>query len=136
MGVRFHHGESRFKRFMGLIEEGFKLFGSVDMINYIPMMRFLPCMQKNQIKISRNHAEMAKFLQTTVNQHKETFEEDKKARDILDTYLLEIQQAKNEDREDELFQGKNHGKKKIDFFLLIFSNIFTGNFILFFNAIY
>jgi hypothetical protein len=109
MGVRFHHGDSRFKRFMDLIEEGFKLFGRVAAVNYIPMMRYLPCVQGVKHKISQNREEMADFLQTTVNQHKTTFNKND-IRDLVDTYLLEIQQAKEEGRDGALFQGKNHGE--------------------------
>jgi len=109
MGVRFHHGDSRFKRFMDLIEEGFKLFGRVAAVNYMPMMRYLPCVQGVKHKISQNREEMADFLQTTVNQHKTTFDKND-IRDLVDTYLLEIQQAKEEGRDGALFQGKNHGE--------------------------
>lgn len=109
MGVRFHHGDSRFKRFMDLIEEGFKLFGSIAAVNFIPIMRYLPCLRKVQNKISENRAEMAGFFQETVDQHRVTFDENN-IRDLVDAYLLEIQKAKAEGREALLFQGKNHGE--------------------------
>ncbi|XP_029675425.1 cytochrome P450 18a1 [Formica exsecta] len=110
MGVRFHHGDSQFKKFMGLIEEGFKLFASVVAVNYIPIMRYLPCMQGVRNKISQNRAEMANFFQETVNQHRDTFNKNN-VRDLVDTYLLEIQRAKEEGRETQLFQGKNHDRQ-------------------------
>ncbi|XP_035736403.1 cytochrome P450 18a1-like [Vespa mandarinia] len=110
MGVRFHHGDSRFKRFMDLIEEGFKLFGSIAAVNFIPIMRYLPCLQKVQNKISQNRAEMADFFQETVDQHRVTFDENN-IRDLVDAYLLEIQKAKAEGREALLFQGKNHDRQ-------------------------
>ncbi|EZA54128.1 hypothetical protein DMN91_001114 [Ooceraea biroi] len=110
MGVRFQHGDSRFKRFMGLIEEGFKLFGRVAAVNYIPMMRYLPCVQGVQHKISQNREEMADFFQETVNQHRVTFDKND-IRDLVDTYLLEIQQAKEQGREGTLFQGKDHDRQ-------------------------
>lgn len=94
---------------MGLINEGFKLFSSVSVVNYIPIMRYLPWMQSIQNKITQNRKEMANFFQETINQHKTTFNENN-VRDLVDTYLIEIQRAKEEDREAQLFQGKNHGK--------------------------
>lgn len=111
MGVRFQHGDDRFKRFMDLIEEGFKLFGSMAAVNFIPVMRYLPCLQKVRNKISENRAEMADFFQEAVDQHRATFDEST-VRDLVDAYLLEIEKAKGEGRATMLFQGKNHGKAK------------------------
>lgn len=114
MGVRFQHGDDRFKRFMDLIEEGFKLFGSMAAVNFIPVMRYLPCLQKIRNKISENRAEMADFFQKTVDQHRATFDEGT-VRDLVDAYLLEIEKAKGEGRATLLFQGKNHGEHSTGF---------------------
>lgn len=110
MGVRFQHGDARFKRFMDLIEEGFKLFGSMAAVNFIPVMRYLPCLQKVRNKLAENRAEMAGFFQETVDQHRATFDEGT-MRDLVDAYLLEIEKAKGEGRATALFQGKNHGER-------------------------
>nr|ARN17925.1 cytochrome P450-2 [Cephus cinctus] len=110
MGVRFHHGETRFKRFMDLIEEGFKLFGSIVAVNFIPVMRYLPFHKTICNKISANHKEMANFFQQAVNQHRATFDAGN-VRDLVDTYLLEIEKAKVEGREATLFEGMNHDRQ-------------------------
>ncbi|XP_033339121.1 cytochrome P450 18a1 isoform X1 [Megalopta genalis] len=110
MGVRFQHGDTRFSRFMHLIEEGFKLFGSMAAVNFIPVMRYLPCLQKVRNKLSENRAEMADFYQEAVDQHRATFDEGT-VRDLVDTYLLEIEKAKGEGRAAMLFQGKNHDRQ-------------------------
>ncbi|XP_046421780.1 cytochrome P450 18a1 [Neodiprion pinetum] len=110
MGVRFHHGDSRFKRFMILIEEGFRLFGSMVAVNFIPVIRFLPGIQKIRDKIRENRSEMATFFQETVDQHRATFDEGN-IRDLVDAYLLEIQKAKSEGRDAQLFQGMNHDRQ-------------------------
>ncbi|EFN74585.1 Cytochrome P450 18a1 [Camponotus floridanus] len=115
MGMRFHHSEWRFKRFMALIEEGFKYFAKIALINYLwpfinYLLRFLPCMQVTRNKISQNRAEMANFFQETIDQHRATFNRNN-VRDIVDTYLLEIEQAKEEGREEQLFEGKNHDRQ-------------------------
>ena len=94
---------------MDLIEEGFKLFGSMAAVNFIPVMRYLPCLQKVRNKIAENRAEMADFFQEAVDQHRATFDEST-VRDLVDAYLLEIEKAKGEGRATTLFQGKNHGK--------------------------
>lgn len=113
MGLRFKNGDSRFKRFMDLIEEGFRLFGSANTVNFIPIMRYLPCLREVRDKIAKNRVEMAEFFQQTVNSHRATFDREN-IRDLVDTYLLEIEKAKDEGQEDKLFQGKNHGELKIE----------------------
>ncbi|XP_076179782.1 cytochrome P450 18a1 isoform X1 [Ptiloglossa arizonensis] len=110
MGVRFQHGDARFKRFMDLIEEGFKLFGSMVAVNFIPVLRYLPCLQKIRNKISENRSEMADFFQEAVDQHRATFDKST-VRDLVDAYLLEIEKAKGEGRAAMLFQGKNHDRQ-------------------------
>lgn len=52
MSVRFHLGDPRFKRFMALIAEGFKLFGRMTYVNFIPVMRYLPGLQQTRRKIA------------------------------------------------------------------------------------
>ncbi|KAK0179218.1 hypothetical protein PV327_008031 [Microctonus hyperodae] len=110
MGIRFHHGDIRFKRFMALIDEGFKLFGSIVLINFIPIMRYFPGLSKIRTKISHNRMEMAAFFQETVDHHRATFDKNN-IRDLVDTYLLEIEKAKAEGKEATLFQGKNHDRQ-------------------------
>lgn len=52
MSVRFSHNDSRFSRFMDLIDEGFKLFGSMNAVLFIPILRYLPGLQKTRKKIA------------------------------------------------------------------------------------
>lgn len=42
MSVRFSHNDGRFITFMNLIEEGFKLFGSLEFALFIPFLKYLP----------------------------------------------------------------------------------------------
>lgn len=51
MSVRFSHNDSRFRRFMDLIDEGFKLFGSMNAALFIPVLKYLPGLQKTRQKI-------------------------------------------------------------------------------------
>ncbi|EFN88284.1 cytochrome P450 18a1 [Harpegnathos saltator] len=108
MGMRFHHGDPQFKRFMDLIEEGFKLFGKLSAVNYIPVMRYMPFVQGVRNKIAQNRKEMADFFQRIIEEHKVTFNKDN-IRDLVDSYLLEIVRAKKEER--ELFQGKDYDRQ-------------------------
>jgi len=111
MGERFHLDDPKFKRFMSLIDEGFELFGKLTYANYIPIFSYFPRNHCIKNKISKNREEMAEFFQKIINQHKITYNEDN-IRDIVDTYLYKIEEAKRENRDDQFFQGKNNGKQK------------------------
>lgn len=52
---------------------------------------------------------MAQFLQETIDDHRKTFDSSN-PRDLLDTYLYEIQKANEEGKGHHLFEGRDHGK--------------------------
>nr|WET52710.1 cytochrome P450 [Phaedon brassicae] len=110
MSVRFSHNDSRFIRFMNLIDEGFRLFGSLEATLFIPLLRYLPGHNSTRQKISKNRSEMARFFQETIDEHKETFDPSH-MRDLLDTYLYEIQKADEEGNGHHLFEGKDHDRQ-------------------------
>lgn len=58
----------------------------------------------------QNREEMAQFFQEVIDEHKRTFEPSH-LRDLLDTYLYEIQKATEEGVGHHLFEGKDHGKQ-------------------------
>lgn len=51
MSVRFTPNDPTFKRFMYLIEEGFKLVCATGAANFIPCLRNLPRIQELNVKI-------------------------------------------------------------------------------------
>ena len=53
--------------------------------------------------------EISHFYQEIVDFHKSTFDPNN-IRDVIDSYILEIQTAKEEGRQDSLFDGKDGGK--------------------------
>lgn len=61
------------------------------------------------IFLVQNRAEMGEFLQETIDEHRRTFDPSH-LRDLLDTYLFEIQKANEEGTGHHLFEGKDHGK--------------------------
>lgn len=61
------------------------------------------------IDLFQNREEMAQFFQEVIDEHKRTFEPSH-LRDLLDTYLYEIQKATEEGVGHHLFEGKDHGK--------------------------
>nr|UUB32678.1 cytochrome P450 CYP18A1 [Dendroctonus valens] len=110
MSVKFSHNDSRFIRFMELIEEGFQLFGSLEYVFFIPILRYLPGHSKTRQKIAKNREEMAQFFQEVIDEHKKTFDPSH-LRDLLDTYLFAIQKANEEGVADHLFEGKDHDRQ-------------------------
>ncbi|KAF2895168.1 hypothetical protein ILUMI_11007 [Ignelater luminosus] len=110
MSVRFSHNDARFRRFMELIDEGFRLFGSLEAAVFIPILRYLPGLQKTRQKINKNRQEMGQFLQETIDEHRKTFDPSH-LRDLLDTYLLEIQKANEEGTGHHLFNGRDHDRQ-------------------------
>lgn len=42
MSVRFSFNDDRFIKFMNLIEEGFRLFGSLELSLFLPFLKYLP----------------------------------------------------------------------------------------------
>ncbi|XP_019864631.2 cytochrome P450 18a1 [Aethina tumida] len=110
MSVRFSHNDQRFKRFMDLIDEGFKLFGSLEAALFIPILKYMPGHNATRQKIAKNRAEMGEFLQETIDEHRRTFDPSH-LRDLLDTYLFEIQKANEEGTGHHLFEGKDHDRQ-------------------------
>lgn len=95
---------------MDLIDEGFKLFGSMSPVLFIPILKYLPGLQKTKLKIEQNREEMATFLQETIDEHRKNFDPSN-LRDLLDTYLMEIHQATEEGINDKLFEGRDHDRQ-------------------------
>jgi 26-hydroxylase len=108
MSVRFSADDPKFLRFNFLIEEGMRLFGQIHTIDYFPKLQYLPknCQIRNEI--NQNRQEMFSFYREVIEEHKNTFDETN-IRDLIDTYLHEIEKAKRDGCENELFEGKNHG---------------------------
>lgn len=109
MSVRFSNDDPQFKRFNWLIDEGFRLFGEVHMIDYIPLIQYLPGNVNTKNKILQNRCEMFQFYQEVIEQHRATFDPNN-LRDLVDTYLYEIKKAKEDGCEQELFDGRDCGK--------------------------
>ncbi|XP_013186456.2 cytochrome P450 18a1 [Amyelois transitella] len=107
MSVRFSHGDARFERLNFLIEEGMRLFGEVHYGEYIPLYNYLPGKALAKEKVAKNREEMFEFYQTLIDEHRETLDLNN-ARDLIDVYLIEIENAKTEGRGGELFEGRDH----------------------------
>ena len=87
-----------------------RLFGKIHTIEYIPSIQYLPMTQTVKLQIARNRQEMFLFYKEVIDEHRRTFDPEN-LRDLVDTYLLEIQKAAELGKEKELFEGKDHGEK-------------------------
>lgn len=117
MSVRFSIDDPKFRRFNFLIEEGMRLFGEIHTVDYIPTVQYLPGKLNAKNKIAKNREEMQQFYREVIDDHKKTYDATV-TRDLIDVYIAEIENAKDEGRVNELFDGKDHGK----LLFLIFSN--------------
>lgn len=131
MSVRFTLDDPKFLRFNFLIEEGMRLFGEITTVDYIPSIQYLPKVDEAKKKIARNRLEMFEFYREVIESHKATFDPNN-IRDLIDTYLVEIQTATEEGREGELFEGKDHGKLFLFGLAFVLEHII--NLIFFFNT--
>lgn len=93
-----------------------RLFGEIHTVDYIPTVQYLPGKQTARNKIAQNREDMFEFYREVIDEHKRTYDPEN-IRDLIDTYLAEIEKAKIEGR--ELFDGRNHGKLLI--FMVFFS---------------
>lgn len=107
MSVRFTRDDPKFVKFNFMIEEGMRLFGKLFTCDYIPITQYLPAMRSAKDKINVNRQEMFEFYKEIIDDHRRTFDRDN-IRDLVDTYLLEIENAKLTNTEGELFEGRDH----------------------------
>jgi 26-hydroxylase len=110
MSVRFSLDDPKFRRFNFLIEEGMRLFGEIVTVDYIPTVQYIPTKLKAKNKIAKNRAEMFEFYREVIDDHKATFDPNN-IRDLVDTYIAEIETAKQEGRSELLFEGKDHDQQ-------------------------
>lgn len=108
MSVRFTRDDPKFIKFNQMIEEGMVLFGKIFTVDYIPITQYLPAMQSAKSKIGENRREMFKFYKEVIDNHRETFDGEN-IRDLVDAYLMEIENAKRTNT--ELFEGNDHDEQ-------------------------
>jgi 26-hydroxylase len=110
MSVRFTQDDPKFIRFNQMIAEGMRLFGKIYSIDYIPALQYLPTIQKAKSQIAQNRKEMFEFHREVIEEHRRTFDRNN-IRDLVDYYLKEIEIAKENGTEKELFDGCDHDEQ-------------------------
>lgn len=105
MSVTFERDNKIFKRFMELHKEGFKLFLSADIANYVPIFKYSSRVQKCMKKLRQNREESISMLKDFVNVRRENFDPTV-TRDIIDAYLQEEYAAQIEGKPVDMNYGK------------------------------
>ncbi|XP_055909303.1 cytochrome P450 18a1 [Eupeodes corollae] len=120
MSVRFSIDDPKFRRFNFLIEEGMRLFGEIHTVDYIPTVQYFPGVLNAKNKIAKNREEMQRFYRDVIDDHKGTYDAGN-IRDLIDVYIAEIENAKLEGRDGELFDGKDHEEQIVQVIIDLFS---------------
>ncbi|CRL05883.1 CLUMA_CG019030, isoform A [Clunio marinus] len=107
MSVRFTRDDPKFIKFNRMIDEGMILFGQIYTIDYFPVTQYLPGMKSARNQIAENRREMFSFYKEVIEDHKKNFDSNN-IRDLVDAYLMEIETAKLNNSEHELFEGNKH----------------------------
>ena len=102
MSTRFHHNDKKFKRFMHLFDEGFRLFNLTGAMVFIPVLKHLPGTTSALNDLKKNRDEMLEFVRYIVKDHRDTLNPDY-PRDLVDSYLIEMDRAREAGTLEEVF---------------------------------
>ena len=102
MSTRFHHNDEKFKRFMYLFDEGFRLFNLTGAMVFIPALKHLPGTTSALRDLKQNRDEMLEFVRYIVKDHRLSLDSDT-PRDLVDSYLIEMESAKKAGNLEQVF---------------------------------
>ena len=97
MSTRFQHDNPEFQKFIFNFDEGFRLFSETGSMLFLPFLKYLPGVKSACKQMAKNRQEMLEFVKNIINRHKEHFDPNN-PRDLIDSYLVTIEQMKNDDR--------------------------------------
>ena len=97
MSTRFEHTNPEFQKFIHNFDEGFRLFSQTGALMFMPFLKYLPGVNTACQKLAKNRAEMLEFVKKIIDGHKEDLDPSH-PRDLIDSYLVTIEQLKNDDR--------------------------------------
>jgi len=120
MSTRFNHNDEKFQRFMHLFDEGFRLFTMTGPTAYLPIVKYLPGVRNTISELNRNREEMLKFVQFIIDNHKSDLD-GSKPRDLVDSYLLKIEEATENGDLEEAFNSFDPERQLQQILLDIFS---------------
>ncbi len=92
MSTRFRHDNYEFKSFMKNFDDGFELFTSIGLANFVPALKYLPGVDSKVKQLEVNHGKMLKFARKVINEHRADLDL-ANPRDLVDAYLVEMAKA-------------------------------------------
>ncbi|XP_059480644.1 methyl farnesoate epoxidase-like [Neocloeon triangulifer] len=93
-GVRYDHNDESFKTLMFNVNEFFRNGSPTGGIMAFPLLRFVPIVNIPYKKQLVSVDVLQKFIQKSIDDHKETYQEDN-MRDFLDVFIKELKEQEN-----------------------------------------
>ena len=100
MSQRFQHDDPKFRRFISLFDEGFRLFTAETVAEMTSVSKFIPILNRAYASVQKNLNEMRHFYRSVVAEHKSDLKEEEPAKDLVDAYL-------KQPADGPLFAGRN-----------------------------
>lgn len=101
-GVRYDHDNENFQLLMHNVNEFFRNGNPTGGIMALPILRFVPIVNGPYKRQLVSVAVLQKFIQHSINEHKNSFQEDN-MRDFVDVFLSEMKAQ--ESNENSTFTG-------------------------------
>lgn len=93
MSMTFKSSDTKFRRIIELMEEGFRLFAIALPVNFFPLLRFMPLVNYAYEKMKRNREETSHYFNEIVEEHRNTLCTEN-VRDFVDAYLMQYDRVK------------------------------------------
>ncbi|ESO84051.1 hypothetical protein LOTGIDRAFT_155365 [Lottia gigantea] len=90
-GDRFEYDDPLFNKFLDIFDENLKMVGGTSFLNFYPLLQYLPGDLFKFDKVLENVEFVQGFVREKVEEHRQSFNEEK-VRDFIDAYLLELRQ--------------------------------------------
>lgn len=104
-GYNHDSRDPQIKKLLDNIEGNFKLIGLSSLLNFFPILRFIPGDPFKLKQIISNGEYHRRLLRETVEEHKQTFDENN-IRDFIDAYIREMRKHERMGDTDHFFSGE------------------------------
>lgn len=101
-GKRFSHTDPTFRKIVDMFSENLRTANGAALATWMPFLRFLPFDIFKIKKIFSNVSDIQKFLETVIDEHWKTYDE-QNTRDFIDAFIAERKRRKDE--VDSTFTG-------------------------------
>ncbi|KAL5011839.1 hypothetical protein ScPMuIL_010390 [Solemya velum] len=113
-GHRFQYDNEEFLHSLQLIDDNFKVVGSMSALNIFPILRFIPFDPFKIEMVRRNHTKIDEYFVKIIEEHKQNFDENNIA-DLTDAYLKRMK--KHSDNPDTSYTDSQLLRVIEDFFV-------------------